>query len=97
MSLTPENMQKIAELAKLHIPTDQLPALTERMENILKLMQKMDRVDTQNITPLSHAFTTAQPLREDIISEKNQRDLLQQNAPCVEAGLYIVPKFVDNE
>lgn len=94
-TLSITDVQKIAELSKLELSAEKLPALTARLENILKLVKKMDAVDTQNIKPLAHPFNATQPLREDIISEKNQRELFQQNAPQVEAGLYIVPKFME--
>ncbi len=96
-TLTAENVQKIADLAKLHIPADKLTATTQAFENILTLVKKMDDVNTQNVQPLAHPVNATQPLRDDVITEKNERDLLQHNAPCVEAGLYIVPKFVESE
>lgn len=96
-TLTTADLQKIAELSKLTLPNDKTAVLTERLENILTLVNKMDDVDTQNIQPLAHSFHAAQPLREDVVTEKNQRDLFQQNAPKVEAGLYIVPKFLETE
>lgn len=96
-TLTASDVQKIAELSKLALSAEKLPALTKRLENILKLVKKMDAVDTQNIKPLAHPFNATQPLREDIVSEKNQRALFQQTAPQVEAGLYIVPKFMESE
>ncbi|HLB56639.1 MAG TPA: Asp-tRNA(Asn)/Glu-tRNA(Gln) amidotransferase subunit GatC [Coxiellaceae bacterium] len=93
--LTTTDIQKMAELSKLALQPEKLPALTACLENILNLVKKMDAVDTKNVAPLAHPFNATQPLREDIVSEKNQRELFQQNAPCVEAGLYIVPKFME--
>ncbi|OGT59303.1 MAG: asparaginyl/glutamyl-tRNA amidotransferase subunit C [Gammaproteobacteria bacterium RIFCSPHIGHO2_12_FULL_42_10] len=96
-TLTTESVQKIADLAKLHISSDKLPALTDALKNILTLVKKMDDANTQDVQALSHSVSATQPLREDIITEKDQRDLFQKNAPQVEAGLYIVPKFVESE
>lgn len=95
--LTETALQKLAELSKLELPADQLPTLTTRLKSVLALVEKMDRVDTKQVQPLSHAFDVTQPLRPDVVTEKNQRDLFQQNAPQVEAGLYIVPKFMETE
>lgn len=95
--LTTADLQKMAELSKLELSTEKLPVLTARLENVLKLVAKMDRIDTKNVEPLAHSFETTQPMRADVITEKNQRELFQQNAPSVEAGLYIVPKFVESE
>ena len=96
-TLTAADIQKMADLSKLALPPEKLPALTARLENVLKLVAKMNDVDTQNIEPLAHPLNATQPLREDIVSEKNQRDLFKQHAPQVEAGLYIVPKFMESE
>lgn len=96
-TLTVNDVQKIAELAKLQLPADRLAALTDRLENILTLVKKMDAMDTSEVQPLAHPVNATQPLRQDKVSEINQRDLFQQNAPHVEAGLYIVPKFVESE
>lgn len=96
-TLTIAEVQKIAELSKLELPADKLSVLTTRLENVLALVKKMDDANTQQVEPLAHPFNATQPLRDDIVSEENQRDLFQQNAPRVEAGLYIVPKFVESE
>ena len=96
-TLTTADIQKMADLSKLELPKETLSVLTARLENVLKLVAKMDDVDTQNVEPLAHPFNATQPLREDVVSEKNQRELFQQHAPCVEAGLYIVPKFIESE
>lgn len=96
-TLTAADIQKMADLSKLELPKEKLPTLIARLENILALVKKMDDANTQNVEPLAHPFNATQPLREDIVTEKNQRELFQQNAPQVEAGLYIVPKFMESE
>lgn len=96
-TLTPQDIQKITELSKLELPAEKIPAITNSLENILKLVEKMNAVDTGQVEPLAHPFDATQPLRADVVTEKNQRDLFQQNAPSVESGLYIVPKFVESE
>lgn len=96
-TLTPADVQKIAELSKLELPQEKLPLLTERLENVLHLVEKMNKTDTQHVEPLSHPLDVKQPLRADVVSENNQRDAFQRYAPQVESGLYIVPKFVESE
>src|SRR3990167_8794784 len=82
-TLTADDIQKMAELSKLELPTEKLPALTACLENILVLVKKMDAVNTQNVEPLAHPFNATQPFRDDVVTEKNQRELFQQNAPFV--------------
>ena len=96
-SLTITDVQKIAELSKLHFAENNIKTFTDRLDDVLDLIQKMDSIKTDHVEPLAHPFHATQPLRQDIISEKNQRDLFQKNAPSVESGLYIVPKFVETE
>jgi len=95
--LDPVAVRKIADLAKLTIPEDKLSHLTHDLENILTLVSQMDRVDTEKIAALAHPVDIIQPLRADEVTETNQRDCFQKNAPAVEAGLYIVPKFIETE
>lgn len=95
--LTAKDVQKIAELSKLHFANDKIDAFTQSLDNVMQLVKKMDATNTDHVEPLAHPFNATQPLREDTVTEKNQRDLFQQNAPRVEAGLYIVPKFVETE
>lgn len=92
-----EDVQKIAELAKLSIPESTLSALTTDLKNILNLVAKMDRVDTTQVEPLAHPVDTCQPFREDKVTEKNERALFQEIAPQTESGLYLVPKFMETE
>ena len=96
-TLDTKAVQKIADLARLSVPAETLSHLTHDLENILNLVAKMDSVDTSNVKPLAHPVDTVQPMRADEVTEENQRDLFQKNAPSVEAGLYIVPKFVESE
>lgn len=96
-TFTSQDLQKITELAKLELSADKIPDVTRSLQNILTFVEKMNTIDTQAIEPLSHPLDVTQPLRADIVTEPNQRNLFQQNAPHVESGLYIVPKFVETE
>lgn len=96
-TLNESDVQKIADLAKLDIPEALLPTLTKNVDNILDLVAKMDRVDTKSIKPLAHPVDATQPMRADQVTEKDEHHLYQKIAPSVEAGLYIVPKFIETE
>lgn len=96
-TLTESDLQKIANLAKLELPDTLLPTLTKNVDDILHLVAKMDQTDTDNIKPLAHPVDATQPMRADIVTEPDQHKRFQENAPQVEAGLYIVPKFIETE
>lgn len=95
MSLTPAEVQKIAHLARLSIGDSEIQPLTKDLDNILGLVGKMNQTDINNIEPLAHPSETTQPLRNDVVTETNQRDLLLQNAPQKVMGLFIVPQVME--
>ena len=95
MSLTPDDVAKIAHLARLAVNPDDAAALGRDLSNILDLVAQMDSVDTADVEPMAHPLEMAQRLRDDRVTEKNQRDRYQQNAPAVENGLFLVPKVIE--
>ncbi len=97
MPITITDIQKIADLAKLSFSAEKLASFVHTQKDILSLIKKMDGLDTSDIAPLAHPLSVTQPMRADAVTESNQRELFQRNAPQVEAGLYIVPKFVESE
>ncbi|OGT98417.1 MAG: asparaginyl/glutamyl-tRNA amidotransferase subunit C [Gammaproteobacteria bacterium RIFOXYB2_FULL_38_6] len=97
MSITQNDLNRIAELARLTVNEKEAESLCPQLDNILKLVDIMNSVDTSNIEPLAHPLGFKQPMRRDEVTEINQRELFQKNAPWVEEGLYIVPKVIDAE
>lgn len=95
MSLSPEQVTKIAHLARLNLSAEDLTTYASQLSNILNFVEQMKLVDTTQIEPLSHPLDIAQRLRKDVISEENARDHFQKIAPQVDAGLYLVPKVIE--
>ncbi len=95
MSLDADQVQKIAHLARLAIQEEDIPEYARNLSNILDLVEKMNRVDTTGIEPMAHPQDTVQRLREDQVTETDQRDDLQKNAPLVEEGLFLVPRVIE--
>ncbi len=95
MSLSAEDVAKIAHLARLAVEPQQSEALGRELSNILDLVAQMDSVDTASVTPMAHPLEMAQRLREDVVSEQDMRDSYQSNAPAVENGLFLVPKVIE--
>lgn len=93
--LTVKDIHHIANLAKLTVTGTEAEHLMSDLNNIFDFVAKMNRSDTGAASPISHPYQTEQPLRDDIVTEKNERPLLQASAPQVEAGLYIVPAVLD--
>ena len=95
MSLTPDDVAKIAHLARLAMSQDDATTLGRDLSNILDLVAQMDSVDTANVEPMAHPLEMAQRLREDAVTEENHRESYQANAPAVENGLFLVPKVIE--
>lgn len=95
MSLTPEEIRKIAHLARLNLSENDIALYTPQLTNILNLIEQLGQADTSNIEPLAHPLDISQRLRCDEISESDQREKFQRIAPKVEASLYLVPKVIE--
>ncbi len=95
MALDKSDVEKIAHLARLAIDEQDIPEYAGNLSNILDLVEQMSQVDTSGVTPMAHPLHMAQRLREDAVSEADQRDHFQANSPAVEAGLFLVPKVIE--
>ncbi|MDH3948163.1 MAG: Asp-tRNA(Asn)/Glu-tRNA(Gln) amidotransferase subunit GatC [Gammaproteobacteria bacterium] len=95
MSLDKTQVEKIAHLARLQIDPADVPAYATNLSNILDLVEQMDAVDTEGVNPMAHPTDAVQRLREDVVTESDQRDQFQAIAPQVENGLYLVPKVIE--
>ena len=95
MSLTPDDVRRLARLARIAIEPDESQAVLERLNAVLALVDQMRAVDTRGIEPMAHALELAQRLREDKVTEDDQHKRYQSVAPAVEDGLYLVPKVIE--
>jgi aspartyl-tRNA(Asn)/glutamyl-tRNA(Gln) amidotransferase subunit C len=95
MSLSLADVEKVASLARLAMTNQELQAAQAQLSNIFGLIAEMQAIDTKGIAPMSHAQDLAQRLREDKVTESNQREAFQAIAPQVEQGLYLVPQVIE--
>ena len=95
MSLTPEEVKKIAFLARLSIEEEHINHYSQDLSGILHLVEQMNAADTDNVEPMAHPQDAVQRLRNDAVTEINQREKLMANAPLTENGLFLVPKVLD--
>lgn len=95
MALERSDVENIAHLARLAVDEADIPEYARNLSDILDLVEQMSAVDTREITPMAHPLEMAQRLREDEISEADQREHFQAVAPAVEDGLYLVPKVIE--
>ncbi|MFO7550182.1 MAG: Asp-tRNA(Asn)/Glu-tRNA(Gln) amidotransferase subunit GatC [Haliea sp.] len=95
MTIQQDEIEKIAELARIRIAPDEAAELTSRIANILTLVDQLQAIDTAGIEPMANPLDAVQRLRVDAVTEANQRDAFQAIAPAVESGLYLVPKVIE--
>jgi aspartyl-tRNA(Asn)/glutamyl-tRNA(Gln) amidotransferase subunit C len=95
MSLSLQDIQHIARLARIRVSEGEALATRDQLNSIFGLIEQMQAVDTKGVEPMSHALDVSQRLREDKVSESDQRDKFQAIAPAVENGLYLVPKVIE--
>ena len=99
MALTPQDIARIANLARLELnPTESERMLTQ-INGFFDIVEKMRAVDTSGVEPLAHPVAAIEDvalrLREDVPSEPDNREANQRSAPAVERGLFLVPKVIE--
>jgi aspartyl-tRNA(Asn)/glutamyl-tRNA(Gln) amidotransferase subunit C len=96
MSLKRQDIDKIAQLARLALTESEVPVYVENLSRILALVGELDRAETGQIEPMAHPLPgQRQRLRADAVTSTDQHQLYQRNAPQVEAGLYLVPRVIE--
>jgi len=95
MSLTLEQVQRIAHLARIEISDSEALSTQGHLNGIFQLIEQMQAVDTRGVEPMAHAQDLSQRLRQDEVSEGDRRAAYQSVAPETEAGLYLVPKVIE--
>ena len=99
MALTQDDVSRIAKLARLELSGDEQAALLPQLNGFFSIVEQMSAVDTSGVdplyTPLSAVQEVALRLREDRVTETDQRELNQRSAPAVEDGLFLVPKVIE--
>ena len=97
MALTDKELKEIAYLARINVSQNIFPSLKKELQDILGLFDELNNTDTSDIEAMSHPLDLSQPTREDQVTEVNEREKLQKNAPLVKSGLFLVPKVIDGE
>lgn len=95
MTLSVNDVKRIADLAYIEIDEHEATETLTHLSGIFNLIETMQAVDTSAVEPMSHAQSVVQRLREDEVTETDQRELYQSIAPQVEAGLYLVPQVIE--
>jgi len=95
VSISREDIEKVAVLARIKVDDEQVSALEKDLGNILDLVDQLGAADTDSVEPMAHPLDAVQRLRPDVVTETNQREAFQAIAPATEDGLYLVPKVIE--
>lgn len=95
MSLSPDDVKRIARLARIEIDDVQAQATQGQLNTIFDLIATMQAVDTRDIAPMAHAQEVYQRLRADVVTETDRHAAFQAVAPAVDKDLYLVPKVIE--
>ncbi len=99
MALSPQDVSRIAHLARLGLKADEQAAMLEQLNEFFTIVERMSAVDTRGVeplyTPLSALQRVSLRLRDDAVTEGDARDANQRSAPAVERGLYLVPRVIE--
>ena len=99
MKLTPDDLKRIAHLARITVAETDVLALQTQLNGVFGLIDALQAVDTKGVEPLAHPLDViqhmSQPLREDRIVGTDDRVANMANAPAQENGLFLVPKVLD--
>lgn len=95
MSLTKDQVQHIALLARLQLADDEFDDVVDKLSRIVDFVDQLQAAPTDDVQPMAHPLNMSQRLRLDEVTETDRREQFQQNAPSVEGGYYLVPRVIE--
>ena len=95
MSLTPQDIERIAHLARIGVTPADVADVQAKLDGIFKLIDEMQSVNAVGVEPMSHGLDMVLRLRDDVITEHNRRDVFLKNAPESAEGYFLVPKVME--
>lgn len=95
MSVTPEDVRKVARLSRITIDESRVEPMTSELNNILNWIEQLNEVDVDGVEPMTAVVETSLPMREDKVTDGNKPEAVLANAPRSEDGFFVVPKVVE--
>lgn len=94
MKITKEEVEYVAQLARLNLSSQELEIMTEQLDNILSYVEKLGELETENIEPTTHAFSISNAFREDIVRHSLARSEALANCPKKDNENFVVPRIL---
>jgi aspartyl-tRNA(Asn)/glutamyl-tRNA(Gln) amidotransferase subunit C len=95
VSLDKDQVRHIALLARLDITDAEIPDTVDKLSKIVDFVDQLSRAPADGVVPMAHPLNATQRLRPDAVTETDERDRIQANAPSVDGGLYLVPRVIE--
>ena len=95
MSVTKDDVRKIARLSRIAVPEDQLEPLAEDLSGIMGWIEQLNEVDIEGVEPMTSVVAAKLPMREDVVTDGNIQEQVLVNAPKSDEGFFVVPKAVE--
>ncbi len=97
MSITLEDVEKIAQLAKLSFSAEEKEKFTRQLGQILRYVEKLNELDTEDVPPTYHVNAVHNVFRRDEVKASLSQEEVLQNAPARKNGYFSVPKVIAQE
>lgn len=95
MSFSPDDVTRLARLARIDLADGEARDVRAKLDAIFGLIDALQSIDTTGVEPMAHAQDVSMPLRDDVVTDEDRRELYQAQAPAVANGLYVVPKVIE--
>lgn len=95
MSVTKEDVRKVARLSRIAVPEERLEQLAAELTGIMGWIEQLNEVDVEGVEPMTSVVAATLPLRDDIVTDGDIAEQILANAPRTEDGFFVVPKAVE--
>jgi len=95
MSVDAATVKRVAHLARIRVPEDEIEGLRGELNAILGFVEQLNEVDVSGVEPMTSVQPMAMRKREDAVTDGGKAPDVLANAPAVENGYFLVPKVVE--
>lgn len=95
MSVTKDDVRKVARLSRIAVPEEKLEGLAKELTGIMGWIEQLNEVDVEGVEPMTSVVEATLPMRDDIVTDGNIQDQVLANAPKSDEGFFVVPKSVE--
>ena len=95
MSVTTDDVRKVARLSRIAVPEERLEPLANELSAIIGWIEQLGEVDVEGVEPMTSVVDATLPMRDDVVTDGNIQDQVLANAPRSEDGFFVVPKSVE--